>query len=215
MHRVEETQEPEANNELLAIGGRGWTSPLCTQQCPRPQDTQKPPGTGLQLASDSGLVLLREVGRHALALLASRAGTHHRVNLAFATHTVEIHPRCCTACASPRPCVRPTRKRGRPQFSPALTSAPYTRFFLQSLSTFAADFDCVPPACPRSRAELAKGRLKLSGEHTHPPPMIFCLPLPSRLARARASARSMLRPGESPSPTLCACRPFGSHHAAR
>ena len=32
-----------------------------------------PPGTGLQLASDSGLVLLREVGRHALALLASRA----------------------------------------------------------------------------------------------------------------------------------------------
>ena len=91
MHRVEETQEPEANNELLAIGGRGWTSPLCTQQCPRPQDTQKPPGTGLQLASDSGLVLLREVGRHALALLASRAGTRHRVNLAFATHTVEIH----------------------------------------------------------------------------------------------------------------------------
>ena len=91
MHRVEETQEPEANNELLAIGGRGWTSPLCTQQCPRPQHTQKPPGTGLQLASDSGLVLLREVGRHALALLASRAGTRHRVNLAFATHAVEIH----------------------------------------------------------------------------------------------------------------------------
>jgi hypothetical protein len=137
MHRVEETQEPEANNELLAIGGRGWTSPLCTQQCPRPQDTQKPPGTGLQLASDSGLVLLREVGRHALALLASRAGTHHRVNLAFATHTVEIHPRCCTACASPRPCVRP-KKNLRPPAVFTRTYTPYTRFFLQSLSTFAA-----------------------------------------------------------------------------
>ena len=115
MHRVEEAQEPEANNELLAIGRRGWTSPLCTQQCPRPQHTQKPPGTGLQLASDSGLVLLREVGRHALALLASRAGTRHRVNLAFATHTVEIHLRGgAVPAASTR--VASAQLLGRPQF---------------------------------------------------------------------------------------------------
>ena len=91
MQRVEETQEPEANNKLLTIGGRGWTSPLCTQQCPRPQDSEKAPGTTLQFASHSGLVLIREVGRHALALLTSRAGTRHRVNLAFAARTVEIH----------------------------------------------------------------------------------------------------------------------------
>ena len=65
MQRVEETQEPEANNKLLTIGGRGWTSPLCTQQCPRPQDSEKAPGTTLQFASHSGLVLIREVGRHA------------------------------------------------------------------------------------------------------------------------------------------------------
>ena len=121
MHRVEEAQEPEANNELLAIGRRGWTSPLCTQQCPRPQHTQKPPGTGLQLASDSGLVLLREVGRHALALLASRAGTRHRVNLAFATHTVEIHVFQVARCRrSPRSvAVRPTFAGAR-SFSPLL-----------------------------------------------------------------------------------------------
>lgn len=164
MHRVEETQEPEANNELLAIGGRGWTSPLCTQQCPRPQDTQKPPGTGLQLASDSGLVLLREVGRHALALLASRAGTHHRVNLAFATHTVEIHPRCCTACASRR--VRPPNPRPPAVFTPTYCTKAVNRLFFPKRYQLSADFECVP-ACPRSRAELAKGRLKLSGEHTH------------------------------------------------
>ena len=103
MQRVEETQEPEANNKLLAIGGRGWTSPLCTQQCPRPQDSEKAPGTTLQFASHSGLVLIREVGRHALALLASRAGTRHRVNLAFAARTVEIHDAPAQALARSQP----------------------------------------------------------------------------------------------------------------
>ena len=100
MQRVEETQEPEANNKLLAIGGRGWTSPLCAQQCPRPQDSEKSPGADLQFASHSGLVLIREVGRHALALLASRAGTRHRVNLAFAARTVEIHDAVLVAVAN-------------------------------------------------------------------------------------------------------------------
>ena len=126
MHRVEEAQEPEANNELLAIGRRGWTSPLCTQQCPRPQHTQKPPGTGLQLASDSGLVLLREVGRHALALLASRARTRHRVNLAFATHAVEIHLRRGAVAAFSvrrvRPTLQPTLPTAARSFSPQLTT---------------------------------------------------------------------------------------------
>ena len=105
MQRVEETQEPEANNKLLTIGGRGWTSPLCTQQCPRPQDSEKAPGTTLQFASHSGLVLIREVGRHALALLASRAGTRHGVNLAFAARTVEIHLPCpCAGGVRVRAC---------------------------------------------------------------------------------------------------------------
>ena len=106
MQRVEETQEPEANNKLLTIGGRGWTSPLCTQQCPRPQDSEKAPGTTLQFASHSGLVLIREVGRHALALLTSRAGTRHRVNLAFAARTVEIHDAPAQAPRSHRSQVR-------------------------------------------------------------------------------------------------------------
>ena len=115
MHRVEETQA-EANNELLAIEGEG-DRPL---HAAVPETAAHPETAGhrLQLASDSGLVLLREVGRHALALLASRAGTRHRVNLAFATHAVEIH----LPGASPRrACVRclcPPNFAGLPQFSP-------------------------------------------------------------------------------------------------